>query len=188
MLEQGVRSIQKKNPGEKVLDPLTLKLPWDKKWESHYPTGVEGDSSTRRIVIDGSNVARAHGKVGEIKRKHNQTEVFSILGIKIAVEEFWRMGCRKVTVFLPPSRQGNHGTPRIPESERKLQRQMEDQDIIKYTPGRRIEGRFKQSYDDIFIVQMAADEEGVIVSNDQFRDLIDTSDAFRDTINNRLLP
>ena len=25
------------------------------------------------------------------------------------------MGCRKVTVFLPPNRQGNKGMPKIPE-------------------------------------------------------------------------
>ena len=47
------------------------------------------------------------------------------------VEEFWKMGCRKVTVFLPPNRQGNKGMPRIPEKERKLQKKMEDLDIIK---------------------------------------------------------
>ena len=41
------------------------------------------------------------------------------------------MGCRKVTVFLPPNRQGNKGMPRIPEKERKLQKKMEDLDIIK---------------------------------------------------------
>ena len=88
--------------------------------------GPKGDDSTRRIVIDGSNVARHHGKVGEVRRKHNE-EVFSILGIKIAVEEFWKKGCRKVTVFLPQCRQGNRGNPRIPDAERKLQRQMEDE-------------------------------------------------------------
>ena len=74
--------------------------------KDHYREFPDGDDSTRRIVIDGSNVAQHHEKVGEIKRKHGE-ELFSIMGIKIAVEEFWRKGCRKVTVFLPQCRQGN---------------------------------------------------------------------------------
>ena len=44
--------------------------------------GVEGDPSCRRIVIDGSNLARAHGKVEEVKRRNQNQEVFSIIGIK----------------------------------------------------------------------------------------------------------
>ena len=57
--------------------------------------------------------------------------MFSIVGIKLACEEFWKLGCRKVTVFLPPNRQGNKGSPRIPERERSLQKHMHDIGIIK---------------------------------------------------------
>jgi hypothetical protein len=118
MFEQGVRQVQKRKEknGNLVLDIYQLKSPFDKRFASHYPLGELGDENCKRIVIDGSNVARSHGKVGEIKRKHG-FEVFSILGIKIAVEEFWKMGCRKVTVFLPQNRQGNKGSPLIPEKE-----------------------------------------------------------------------
>ena len=92
----------------------------------------------------------------------------------LAVEQFWKMGCRKVTVFLPKNRQGNKGKPLIPENERELQKKMEDLGIIKvslilidfvyhvflhfyfnlikYTPGRNIQGKFIQSYDDRFIL------------------------------------
>ena len=65
--------------------------------------------------------------------KNNNQEIFSIVGIKIAVEHFWKLGCRKITVFLPPSRRSNKGMPRIPERELKLQRKMEELDIIKVT-------------------------------------------------------
>lgn len=188
MLEESVRNIQKKKNNSNLLDRYLLKVPWIDRFKPGYEQyGAEGDDSTRTIVIDGSNVARCHGKVGEIKRKHGD-EIFSILGIKIAVEQFWQMGCRRVTVFLPQNRQGNKGTPRIPEAERKLQREMEEHDIIKYTPGRFINGKYIQSYDDRFILQMASDEEGIVVSNDQFRDLIVESKEFKSTINNRLLP
>jgi ribonuclease ZC3H12 len=75
------------------------------------------------------------------------------------------------------------------EKERALQRQMEELDIIKYTPGRFIPGKgYIQAYDDRFILQMAADEKGIVVSNDQFRDLSSEKDDFRETVNNRLLP
>ena len=84
-------------------------------------------------------------------------------------------------------RLGNRGNPRIPDAERKLQKQMEDEDIIKYTPGRYINGRYVQSYDDRFILQMAKDEDGIVVSNDQFRDFLQDRE-FNFTINNRLLP
>ena len=102
------------------------------------------------------------------------------MGIQIAVEQFWNMGCRRITVFLPAKRQGNHGgDPPIPEDQRKLQRALEDRDIIRYTPGRYIKNKFIQSYDDRFILQLAANEDGIVVSNDHFRDLLNESPAFK---------
>ena len=145
-------AIQKNNKLNSAISSqeLVIKTPFDTQFKDFYEKqkyGVDGDDRCRRIVIDGSNLARSHGKVAEIKRKNNNQEVFSIIGIKIGnffyfcitfflcdfqvVEEFWKMGCRKVTVFLPPNRQGNKGMPRIPEKERKLQKKMEDLDIIK---------------------------------------------------------
>ena len=64
-------------------------------------------------------------------QRRNCGEMFSIIGIKLAVEEFYKMGCRKVTVFLPPNRQGNKGSPKIPDRERWLQRLMEKEGVIK---------------------------------------------------------
>ena len=188
MIEQGVRNVQKKKKnGDNILDGMQLKFPWEPRFASLYEHGKEGDLNTRTIVIDGSNVARCHGKVGEIKRKNGE-EVFSIIGIKIAVEQFWKMGCRRITVFLPQIRQGNKGSPRIPQNERNLQKELENHDIIRYTPGRYINNKYIQSYDDRFILELASDEEGIVVSNDQFRDLVNESPEFRNTINQRLLP
>lgn len=50
-----------------------------------------GDSDLRPIVIDGSNVAMSHGN----------KEVFSCMGIRIAVDWFKARGHRDVTVFVP---------------------------------------------------------------------------------------
>ncbi|CAG5113499.1 Oidioi.mRNA.OKI2018_I69.chr2.g7603.t1.cds [Oikopleura dioica] len=186
LVEQSFRSVQKAKKNEGDTDRYTLKCPWNPQYSNLYPGGEEGDPSCRRIVIDGSNIARSHGKVGEIKRQH-KAEMFSIIGIKITVEHFWSLGCRSVTVFLPHSRQGNKGSPKIPEKERKLQEEMEKEDIIKYTPGRYHKGtkKFIQAYDDRYILDMAKAEDGIVVSNDQYRDLYD---EFMDVINWRLLP
>ena len=48
-----------------------MKYPYAKEFKEFYVKetsfGTEGDMSCRRIVIDGSNLARSHGQVPEIK-------------------------------------------------------------------------------------------------------------------------
>ena len=76
--------------------------------------------------------------------------MFSIIGIKLAVEEFYKMGCRKVTVFLPPNRQGNKGSPKIPDRERSLQRLMEKDGVIKVYVTSYFQCRFSVSTNTLF--------------------------------------
>lgn len=56
------------------------------------------------------------------------------------------------------------------------------------TPSRRIAGRKVASYDDRFILRLATDEGGVVVSNDNFRDLIKENPGFHETVKNRRVP
>ena len=81
-------AIQKNNKLNNAISSqeLVIKTPFDPQFKDFYEKqkyGVDGDDRCRRIVIDGSNLARSHGKVAEIKRKNNNQEVFSIIGIKI---------------------------------------------------------------------------------------------------------
>ena len=81
-------AIQKNNKLNNAISSqeLVIKTPFDAQFKDFYEKqkyGVDGDDRCRRIVIDGSNLARSHGKVAEIKRKNNNQEVFSIIGIKI---------------------------------------------------------------------------------------------------------
>ena len=83
-------AIQKNNKLNSAISSqeLVIKTPFDTQFKDFYEKqkyGVDGDDRCRRIVIDGSNLARSHGKVAEIKRKNNNQEVFSIIGIKIGI-------------------------------------------------------------------------------------------------------
>ena len=59
-----------------------------------------GKSNSRCVIIDGSNVAFGHGKqhtgtfLTSDEYSHQQgTTAFSLIGIKLVIEELWRRGC-----------------------------------------------------------------------------------------------
>ncbi|XP_066289178.1 NEDD4-binding protein 1-like [Branchiostoma lanceolatum] len=133
---------------------------------------VPGNDHLRPVVIDGSNVAMSHGK------KKNKT--FSSRGIALCVEYFWARGHRDITVFVPNFRKGS-------ATESYLLIELEEKGLLSFTPSRRIKGKTVASYDDRYIVRLAVENGGVIVSNDNYRDLLDESEAWRDVIENRLL-
>ena len=56
-----------------------------------------------------------------------------------------------------------------------------------FTPSKRIGERRIVCYDDRFILKLAATNGGVIVSNDNYRDLVNENDSWRETIENRVL-
>lgn len=73
-------------------------------------------------------------------------------------------------------------------TEPSILRALKSAGVLVTTPSRHTEeGRRITCYDDRFIVQLASVEQSVIVSNDQFRDIINERAEFRETINNRIL-
>ena len=64
---------------------------------------------------------------------------------------------------------------------------LEKQKIVVFTPSRRVGGKRVVCYDDRFIVKLAHDLDGVIVSNDTYRDLQSEKPEWKRCIEERLL-
>lgn len=148
---------------EALQDPFNLCL-----------ANVPGQPGLRHIVIDGSNVAMVHGL------QHH----FSSRGIAIAVQYFWDRGHRDITVFVPQWRFSRDSKVRESHFLQKLY----SLSLLSLTPSRVMDGKRISSYDDRFMVKLAEETDGIIVSNDQFRDLAEESDKWMAIIRERLLP
>uniref|UniRef100_A0A8C5P0S4 KH and NYN domain containing n=1 Tax=Jaculus jaculus TaxID=51337 RepID=A0A8C5P0S4_JACJA len=148
---------------EALQDPFNLCL-----------ANVPGQPDLRHIVIDGSNVAMVHGL----------QHYFSSRGIAIAVQYFWDRGHRDITVFVPQWRFSKDSKVRESHFLQKLY----SLSLLSLTPSRVMDGKRISSYDDRFMVKLAEETDGIIVSNDQFRDLAEESDKWMAIIRERLLP
>ncbi|NXQ60348.1 N4BP1 protein, partial [Anthoscopus minutus] len=132
-----------------------------------------GKPYLKHIIIDGSNVAISHGL----------RKFFSCRGIAIAVNYFWKRGHRNITVFVPQWR-----TRRDPSiTEQNFLTQLEDVGILSLTPARMVLGERIAAHDDRFLLHLAAKTGGVIVTNDNFREFVMESFAWREIIQKRLL-
>ncbi|XP_063834139.1 NEDD4-binding protein 1-like isoform X1 [Ostrinia nubilalis] len=126
----------------------------------------------RMVVIDGSNVAMEHGR----------GRCFSVKGLKICIDYFLKRG-HAVKAFVPRFRCkfGKSSEPRLLD-------ELERRGLVVYTPSREIQGKLITPYDDRYIVQCAAEFDGVIVTGDNYRDLLQENPRWRFVIENRLLP
>lgn len=69
----------------------------------------------------------------------------------------------------------------------QIMSELEQEKILVFTPSRKIRGKRIVCHDDRYIVRLAAETDGVIVSNDNYRDLVAESQDFRKAIEERLL-
>uniref|UniRef100_A0A146MG89 RNase NYN domain-containing protein n=1 Tax=Schistosoma mansoni TaxID=6183 RepID=A0A146MG89_SCHMA len=60
--------------------------------------------------------------------------------------------------------------------------------MLTYTPSRTLNQERQTVYDDRIILQLAADKNAVVISNDQYRDLMFENAKFKKLIETRLLP
>lgn len=134
------------------------------------------DTELRPVVIDGSNVAISHGN----------KEVFSCRGIQLAVNFFLDRGHNSITVFVPTWRK-EQPRPDAPITDQHILMELEKRKIVVFTPSRRVGGKRVVCYDDRFIVKLAYESDGVIVSNDTYRDLQGERPEWKKCIEERLL-
>ncbi|XP_027892045.1 ribonuclease ZC3H12A [Xiphophorus couchianus] len=157
-------------PGPELLVPVP-----DPPTRNQNRNQEDGDA-LRAVVIDGSNVAMSHGN----------KEVFSCLGIQLAVNFFLDRGHSDVTVFVPSWRK-EQPRPDVPIADQHILRELEKKKILVFTPSRRVAGKRVVCNDDCFIVKHAFESDGVVVSNDLYRDLQGDKPEWRRFIQERLL-
>ena len=126
----------------------------------------------RPIVIDGSNVAMNHG----------QRKFFSVRGIDLVVRYFENRGHKRITAFVPEFRKKFNQS-----SDQKLLERLEDEQRVSFTPSRTVDGAHINSYDDTFILDYAAQHGAIVVTRDQYRDLINEKPEWREVIEKRIL-
>ncbi|XP_039479735.1 NEDD4-binding protein 1 isoform X1 [Drosophila santomea] len=134
-------------------------------------TSDKPKTSKRFIIIDGSNVAFAHGN----------SNVFSSEGIKYCLQYFEKMG-HEVKAVIPMFRKNN-----FKSSNPELLDKLHKEGKIVFTPCKNIPGQMSSSYDDRFILQLAYEKNAAVVSNDNYRDLINENPAFKKIVENRVL-
>ncbi|CAG06675.1 unnamed protein product, partial [Tetraodon nigroviridis] len=113
-------------------------------------------------------------------------EVFSCQGIQLAVDWFLERGHQNITVFVPAWRK-EQSRPDAPITDQEILRRLEKEKILVFTPSRRVQGRRVVCYDDRFIVKLAYESDGIIVSNDNYRDLANEKPEWKKFIDERLL-
>lgn len=65
--------------------------------------------------------------------------------------------------------------------------ELERQAVLVYTPSRKVNGKRVVCYDDRYIVKVAYERDGIIVSNDNYRDLQSENPEWKWFIEQRLL-
>jgi len=144
--------------------------------ENNTRIGDTTNSNLRPIVIDGSNVAMSHGN----------SEMFSCRGIEICVEWFRARGHKDIKVFLPLWRKET-SKPDTPISSQQILRKLEKEKVLSYSPSRQVGGKRIVCHDDRFILNLASENGGIVVSNDHYRELINEKKEYKKVIEERIL-
>nr|CAD2177276.1 unnamed protein product [Meloidogyne enterolobii] len=111
---------------------------------------------------------------------------FSCRGIRECVNYFTERGHTDILVFVPQFRreQSRSDSPII---DQHILNELEKEGKLIWTPSRRIGGRRIVCHDDRYILKTASEKQAVIVSNDEYRDLVKENPRWRSVVENYLL-
>ena len=65
--------------------------------------------------------------------------------------------------------------------------ELEKEKILAFSPSRQFSGRRIVCHDDRYILNLAAENGGIVVSNDNYRELINEKPNYKEVIENRIL-
>lgn len=97
--------------------------------------------------------------------------MFSCQGIKIVVDYFLKRGHTNVKAFVPRFRRGQ-SDKKCPTYNGEVLDELEKNNNLIYTPSRYVGNQLILPYDDRFILKAAQHYDAIIVSNDNYRDLM----------------
>lgn len=119
--------------------------------------------------------------------RHGNNHLYSCRGIGLCVDYFLGRGHRQITVFVPSWRK-EKSSPDHPVENQEVLYALEKDNYLVFTPSRKVQGKRIVCYDDRFIVRLAAETGGVIVSNDTYQDLLkEDNPEWKEVIERRLL-
>ena len=72
-------------------------------------------------------------------------------------------------------------------SDQHLLTELEKEKKLSFTPSRQVNGRRYVCHDDRYILNLAAMNGGIVVSNDNYRELINEKPKFKEVIEERIL-
>ena len=64
---------------------------------------------------------------------------------------------------------------------------MEKERLLSFTPSRQVKGKRYVCHDDRYILNLAADTNAIVVSNDNYRDLINDKPEYKKVIEEKIL-
>ena len=112
--------------------------------------------------------------------------MFSCKGIKLCVDYFKQRGHDDITVFVPRWRK-EASKPDRPIEDQQILYELEKEQILSFTPLRCANGKRVICYNAQCIVKLAAENDGIVVSNGNFRDLVIENPEWKKVIEERLL-
>jgi predicted metal-dependent hydrolase len=163
-------------------------------------------SNLRPVIIDGNDVGTPTNtakqvfsfcrvrKVAEFFEKRNHTiyVMFPQWRKESLVQAYVSMQQQKQQQQQNGGGQQSQQQPQLLnqqqlQAEQEALKDMEDKEIVNFTPSKRVGSKHIKTDDDMFILQLAVAKKAIIVSNDNFKRFLNHSEDFKHVVEERVL-